>query len=207
MDNNNLTTHALTIQIMDTYDQIAEDFDPTRTRPWPESIEFIKTLDKGTTVLDLGSGNGRNSQYLAEQGFRVISLDFSINMLKIAAEKIIVGSTSSPRSWYSKHVAQMSKSDWHAAQDRMWSSETAFKEFKQTHLRAGISRGGFINALFTMLSLLFVYLSGSWEKDLWPVFLIALFLLLVSPISWWFAHVEHTARVRIAGEILKEKSL
>ncbi|MCK5603268.1 hypothetical protein KAR91_15400 [Candidatus Pacearchaeota archaeon] len=127
--------------------------------------------------------------------------------LSFAAEKIIVGSTSSPRSWYSKHVAQMSKSDWHAAQDRMWSSETAFKEFKQTHLRAGISRGGFINALFTMLSLLFVYLSGSWEKDLWPVFLIALFLLLVSPISWWFAHVEHTARVRIAGEILKEKSL
>lgn len=62
--------------------------------------------------------------------------------LSFALEKVVVGRTSDPRAWYSKHIAKMSQSDWHAAQDRMWSSEFAFREFNQTNLRAGMSRGG-----------------------------------------------------------------
>jgi ubiquinone/menaquinone biosynthesis C-methylase UbiE len=73
---------------MNTFNEIAEDFDPTRPKPWPESIEFIKSLPKHSRVIDLGCGNGRNSQYLAEHGFEVIGIDFSENMLKIATEKL-----------------------------------------------------------------------------------------------------------------------
>ncbi len=74
-------------QIMDTYDEIADDFDPTRPHPWPETVEFVKTLPKGISILDLGCGNGRNSVFLAEQVFQVVGIDFSINMLKIATQK------------------------------------------------------------------------------------------------------------------------
>lgn len=72
---------------MDTYDEIADDFDPTRPHPWPETVEFVKTLPKGIRILDLGCGNGRNSVFLAGQAFQVVGIDFSINMLKFATQK------------------------------------------------------------------------------------------------------------------------
>ena len=72
---------------MYTYDEIADDFDPTRPHPWPETVEFVKTLPKGIRILDLGCGNGRNSVFLAGQAFQVVGIDFSVNMLKIATQK------------------------------------------------------------------------------------------------------------------------
>ncbi|MCK5561965.1 MAG: class I SAM-dependent methyltransferase [Thermoplasmata archaeon] len=74
-------------QIMETYNEIADDFDPTRPHPWPESVEFIKTLPKGIRILDLGCGNGRNSIYIAQQNLEVVGVDFAIKMLKIANKK------------------------------------------------------------------------------------------------------------------------
>jgi ubiquinone/menaquinone biosynthesis C-methylase UbiE len=74
-------------QIMETYNEIADDFDPTRPHPWPETVEFVKGLSKGIRVLDLGCGNGRNSVYLAGQGLQVVGIDFSHKMLEIAVEK------------------------------------------------------------------------------------------------------------------------
>jgi len=124
--------------------------------------------------------------------------------LSFAIEKIFVGPTSSPRRWYSSKIAKMSSRDWHAAQDRMWSSETAFKEFKQTHLRSNISRGVFFNACVAALALSTLALSRHWEKDFGCILVIAICLAIISPISWWFAQIEHTARVRVAGEIAEE---
>jgi ubiquinone/menaquinone biosynthesis C-methylase UbiE len=74
-------------QIMQTYDEIAEDFDPTRPHPWPETIEFVKSLVKGHRVIDLGCGTGRNSVYLAGQDLQVVGIDFSSSMLNIAYKK------------------------------------------------------------------------------------------------------------------------
>ena len=74
-------------QIMDTYNEIADDFDPTRPHPWPETVEFVKTVEECSRVIDLGCGNGRNSVYLAQQGLQVVGVDFAINMLKIANQK------------------------------------------------------------------------------------------------------------------------
>lgn len=49
-------------------------------RPSPflaQEIERIKRLAPGTTALDIACGEGRNSIYLALQGFRVTALDIS----------------------------------------------------------------------------------------------------------------------------------
>jgi ubiquinone/menaquinone biosynthesis C-methylase UbiE len=73
--------------LKETFDTIAPHFDITRYKPWPESKRFISTLQKGSMVLDLGCGNGRNSIYLAKEGMKVIGLDFSRGLLKIAKNK------------------------------------------------------------------------------------------------------------------------
>ncbi len=75
-------------ELRETFDTIAPHFDITRYKPWPESKRFISTLQKGTTVLDLGCGNGRNSIYLAKEGMKVIGMDFSRGLLKIAKNKV-----------------------------------------------------------------------------------------------------------------------
>ena len=75
-------------ELKQTFDTIAPHFDITRYKPWPESLRFISTLEKGSTVLDLGCGNGRNSIYLAKEGMKVIGIDFSRGLLKIAKNKM-----------------------------------------------------------------------------------------------------------------------
>ncbi len=69
-------------EIQRIYDEIAENFNHTRSRPWPE-VELVK----GSPILDLGCGNGRHSAYLEEKGFEVICADISLGMLKVAARK------------------------------------------------------------------------------------------------------------------------
>ncbi len=75
-------------QLIETFDAIAPHFDITRYKPWPESMKFISTLTKGSKVLDLGSGNGRNSIYLAKEGMEVVGLDFSRALLRIVSNKV-----------------------------------------------------------------------------------------------------------------------
>ncbi len=75
-------------QLIETFDKIAPHFDITRYKPWPESKRFISTLPIKSMVLDLGCGNGRNSIYLAKEGMRVIGIDFSRGLIKIAKNKM-----------------------------------------------------------------------------------------------------------------------
>lgn len=76
--------------IQQTFDEIAAEFDITRYKPWPQTIEFINELPENGLILDLGCGNGRNSLYLAsvQRGFRILGLDFSLPMLRIAEGKL-----------------------------------------------------------------------------------------------------------------------
>lgn len=62
--------------------------------PQADVVRFVRFLKKnrfdadGKTVLDLGSGTGRNSFYFAELGAKVIGFEISDTALKIAKENI-----------------------------------------------------------------------------------------------------------------------
>jgi ubiquinone/menaquinone biosynthesis C-methylase UbiE len=70
-----------------TFDDISDEFDETRYKPWPETIEFLKNMTGGSQVLDLGCGNGRNSVYATQNNLPVIGVDISGSMVSIARSK------------------------------------------------------------------------------------------------------------------------
>jgi len=69
-------------EVAKIYDEIAEGFDHTRGRPWPE----VELVDRGP-VLDLGCGNGRHSSFLEGKGYEVICADISWGMLMVARRR------------------------------------------------------------------------------------------------------------------------
>jgi len=73
-----------TIQLKRIYDLIAESFDRTRRRPWIECLKIIEGLERGALILDVGCGNGRHSNWLAREGFRIVGIDFSRRMIEVA---------------------------------------------------------------------------------------------------------------------------
>ncbi|UCH90237.1 MAG: class I SAM-dependent methyltransferase [Thermoplasmata archaeon] len=72
-----------------TFEQIAGEFDSTRYKPWPETVEFLKTVPPGSTILDLGVGNGRNAVHAVKNNQNVVGVDIAGNMLALARSKFI----------------------------------------------------------------------------------------------------------------------
>ena len=75
------------LQIIKTYDAIAEDFDITRYKPWPTTIEFAGRFEKGALVLDLGCGNGRDMRLFSSAGAQVVGMDISAKQLKVVRQR------------------------------------------------------------------------------------------------------------------------
>ncbi|MFC3476133.1 class I SAM-dependent methyltransferase [Halobacterium litoreum] len=69
-----------------TYDRIAEHFSQTREYPWPEVEEFLDGRE-ANTALDLGCGNGRHAELLAERAARVLGVDASVGLLAEARDR------------------------------------------------------------------------------------------------------------------------
>jgi ubiquinone/menaquinone biosynthesis C-methylase UbiE len=72
-----------------TYDRIADQFAATREHPWPEVREFCERAADCATALDLGCGNGRHAELLAERADRVVALDASGELLSVAGERAL----------------------------------------------------------------------------------------------------------------------
>lgn len=70
--------------IQHVYDRIAGHFASTRTRPWPEVIDFVESVGSVARALDLGCGNGRHVPALANAGGEVVAVDLSRSLLEIA---------------------------------------------------------------------------------------------------------------------------
>jgi SAM-dependent methyltransferase len=63
--------------------------------PQADTLRFLKFLKKkekyiveGRNILDLGSGTGRNANYLAEKGNNVIGIEISQTALNLAKERV-----------------------------------------------------------------------------------------------------------------------
>ena len=76
------------VKTQETWDTIAESFDTTRQKPWKQCIEFIETIPKNSTTVDLGCGNGRHLIPCARHCKKVIGIDISKKLLQITQEKI-----------------------------------------------------------------------------------------------------------------------
>ena len=71
-------------EIRATYDRIADSFAETRKTPWPEVLAFARHLPRRSRVLDLGCGHGRHARPIAEMGHRVVGIDVSSSLLRLA---------------------------------------------------------------------------------------------------------------------------
>lgn len=80
-----MTVDPKTIAI---YDLKADDYVQMlgRTAPDRQLSDFIKALEPGGRVLDLGTGPGKSAAALADRGFRVEAWDLSQAMLDIASQ-------------------------------------------------------------------------------------------------------------------------
>lgn len=70
-----------------TYDRIADHFAETREYPWPEVESFLDGRSRVPVALDLGCGNGRHAELLAERADRVVAVDASRGVLETARER------------------------------------------------------------------------------------------------------------------------
>jgi ubiquinone/menaquinone biosynthesis C-methylase UbiE len=70
-----------------TYDRIADHFAQTREYAWPEVEAFLDGRENVSVALDLGCGNGRHAELLAERADRVIAADASRGVLETARQR------------------------------------------------------------------------------------------------------------------------
>jgi ubiquinone/menaquinone biosynthesis C-methylase UbiE len=69
-----------------TYDRIAAHFAKTREYAWPEIEAFLDDRS-GAVGLDVGCGNGRHTELLAERCERALGVDLSREMVATAGER------------------------------------------------------------------------------------------------------------------------
>ncbi|QIO22686.1 class I SAM-dependent methyltransferase [Haloarcula sp. JP-L23] len=71
-----------------TYERIGDHFSKTREFAWPEVESFVDDADGVGTALDVGCGNGRHAELLADVADRVLGLDASRTLLCEARDRI-----------------------------------------------------------------------------------------------------------------------
>lgn len=71
-------------QVNESYSQFAEEFDRTRKQQWPEFEHFLAYTRKGSTVLDLGCGNGRLFEFLKPKQLNYLGIDHNSHLLDLA---------------------------------------------------------------------------------------------------------------------------
>jgi len=75
------------LEIRNSYERIAANFNRVRAKPWKECVDFIQGFNPRSLVLDVGCGSGRHTLASVSRGHETIGIDFSENMLKTANVK------------------------------------------------------------------------------------------------------------------------
>jgi len=82
--------HRAAGDVQAVYDRIADHFASTRAYAWPEVESFVTAIadhEGLDRALDLGCGNGRHTELLAEHGADAIGIDVSRGLLSAAATR------------------------------------------------------------------------------------------------------------------------
>ena len=74
------------MDLRSTYDRIAGHFAATREYAWPEVESFLADR-RGNHGLDIGCGNGRHTELLADRTERAVGVDLSRELLSEAATR------------------------------------------------------------------------------------------------------------------------
>ena len=74
------------MDLQSTYDRIAAHFSETRAYPWPEVESFLgdRSADR---ALDVGCGNGRHTELLADRATTAVGVDLSRGLLREAGRR------------------------------------------------------------------------------------------------------------------------
>jgi ubiquinone/menaquinone biosynthesis C-methylase UbiE len=78
-------------RVREVYDTIAEHFSKTRANPWPEVEAFLDGGPAGRCGLDVGCGNGRHLELVAERTDRAVGVDASPALLAEARDRLPAG--------------------------------------------------------------------------------------------------------------------
>lgn len=78
-------SHILTTKVRNDYDAIAESFSETRQTPWKGWNLIKKYFNKDVTVLDIGCGNGRLSEFFTYKEYT--GVDISQNLIALAKKE------------------------------------------------------------------------------------------------------------------------
>ncbi len=74
-------------QASSVYDKIAESYAKEFSKPSEYIEEFLALLPKNAKILDVGCGVGVDAGFMASEGFEIIGVDLSKEMLNIARQK------------------------------------------------------------------------------------------------------------------------
>lgn len=69
------------------YDRIAADFSDTRRDPWPGLQELADLVQPGDRLIDIGCGNGRAYQLVADKAIAYVGLDQSAGLIEAARRR------------------------------------------------------------------------------------------------------------------------
>jgi ubiquinone/menaquinone biosynthesis C-methylase UbiE len=69
------------------FDQIAPEFAGGFSNPSEHLDEFLKNVPNNGSILDVACGVGTNADYMHSKDYRVIGIDLSRGMLKIARQR------------------------------------------------------------------------------------------------------------------------
>ncbi|KFB50078.1 AGAP011900-PA-like protein [Anopheles sinensis] len=83
-----LESHAAQVEVENVhrvYNEIAKHFSDTRHSPWPRVESFVRSLQPGAVLLDIGCGNGK---YLSSNGSALMfGCDRSDGLLQVCRER------------------------------------------------------------------------------------------------------------------------
>lgn len=82
-----IDAHRSAERVRDVYDDIADHFSKTREYAWPEVEDFLDDVDS-ERGLDVGCGNGRHTELLAEYVDHAVGVDLSSGLLASARERM-----------------------------------------------------------------------------------------------------------------------